>query len=543
MASRPIVDNNATPPAADRMMLAEELLDLAERAQSHAHAAGSAIALKLGEKLFVRTSTGLAPEVGACLPMGVGTIGECARLGKPLTASEDKVDAPLRLLGVRSLIAVPIHHAGIFYGVLVVLGQTPETFTRMHVAIMMTMGNEVARVLKRMEPVAVEIAPGAPLRPAAATPPPAPAVDDNVVEIALSSSARQNIAETLKTIEQKPEPVATPAPPAPMKLIIDPPAPKRVAATESKPPAITPQPVKPAEAPLAKLEEASVAPQPLPDLLVPGDDPRRYGTLKTAKSLEPKPTFTSANAYVVPTSPSRLKVPAMAAAAVLLAIIGYGVLHYGKSTAAAATHEPAAIAQPAATPTPVSAPVSTPVVETVKVVPVTAVAVPGAKEAARPVVESKTIEVKASEPRAEEPKAAPAALRIATVDKHDEAASAEAPNLTLVASPGMPDLLAPKAASAKLAVKKTTATPPTLLHSVAPVFPDIARRAGTYGDVHMQLTISPEGKVSNVKVLDGAPILRQAATSAVSQWTYRAATLDGRPIDSTVDVVVKFAQR
>jgi GAF domain len=390
MATRPIVDNNATPPVADRMMLAEELLDLAERAQNHAHAAGSAIALKLGEKLFVRTSSGLAPEVGSSLPMGVGTIGECARLGKPLTASDDKVDAALRPLGVRSLIAVPIHHAGIFYGVLVVLGQTPDTFTRMHVAIMMTMGNEVARVLKRMEPVAVEIAPGAPLRPAAATPTPA-VPDDNVVEIALSSTARQNIVETLKTIEQKPEPVA-PAAPAPMRLIIDPPAPKRAVAIEDKPaPIITPKPVRQAAVSLPELDAAQVAPQPLPDLLVPGDDPRRYGTLKTAKSLEPKPTFTSANAYVVPTSPSRMKVPAMAAAAVLLAIIGYGVLRNSRTTAAAAaTHEVVAVSQPAVTPTPVSAPVSTAVVETPKPAAATAVPVLSAKtEVAKQPTETK----------------------------------------------------------------------------------------------------------------------------------------------------------
>jgi protein TonB len=163
-------------------------------------------------------------------------------------------------------------------------------------------------------------------------------------------------------------------------------------------------------------------------------------------------------------------------------------------------------------------------------------------EAIKQPVETKAIEAKTVETKAEEMKPVAAALRIPTPEKHTEAA-AEAPNLTLVASAGMPDLLAPKAASAKLAVKKTTATPPVLQHSVAPVYPDIARRSGTSGDVHMQLTISPEGRVANVRVIDVAPILRQAATSAVSQWTYRAATMDGRPIDSTVDVVVKFAQR
>jgi signal transduction protein with GAF and PtsI domain len=167
MATRPLVDDSANPLPMDRLLLAEELLDLAERAQIHARATGSAIALPRGEKLVIRTSTGIAPEVGASLPIGEGTIGECARSGKPHNVSEEnenKMDAALCPLGVQSLIAVPIHHAGIFYGVLVVLAQSPEAFTRMHVAIMMTMGNEIARVLKRLEAAPLKIAPGMPLR-------------------------------------------------------------------------------------------------------------------------------------------------------------------------------------------------------------------------------------------------------------------------------------------------------------------------------------------------------------------------------------------
>jgi len=61
--------------------------------------------------------------------------------------------------------------------------------------------------------------------------------------------------------------------------------------------------------------------------------------------------------------------------------------------------------------------------------------------------------------------------------------------------------------------------------------------------VRLQLTVSPAGKVTDIHVLDGAAILRQAASNAVSQWQYRPATLDGRAVESTVDVVVKFAPR
>src|ERR1041385_2058312 len=293
MATRPFIDKTAgtpPPPVNDRLLLAEELLELAEPAQAHTRAAGCALALKHGDKLFVRTSSGNAPEVGASLPLSDGAIGQCARLGKPLNITEeDKIDAVLRPLGVRSLIAVPIHHAGIFYGVAVVLGQTPDSFSRMHVAIVMTMGNEIARVLKRMEAVAVEIAPGSPLQSNTVAPAPVPA--NNVVTLELTPTARQNIVETIKTIEKKPEPTPTPVP-MPMKLIIDPPA----AATRTPLEVKTPVAAQSLASVTALPLETPAAPKPLPDLLPPGEDPRRYGTLKTAKSLEPKQTYVSAHA-------------------------------------------------------------------------------------------------------------------------------------------------------------------------------------------------------------------------------------------------------
>ena len=566
MATRPIVDKNTEPalPVADRLLLAEELLDLAERAQAHTRATGCAIALKLGDKLFVRTSIGLAPEVGASLPIGEGAIGECARAGRPCNLAENQIDATLRSLGVRSVIAIPIHHAGIFYGVLVTLSQAPEAFTRMHVAIMMTMANEVARVLKRMEPIAVEIAPGAPLQNTIA---PAAAAKDSVVEISLSPSAKEEIVETLKTIEQQapPAPIKTiekQAAPAPMRLIIDPPRaakPTPVAPVQGAP---TPQPVIPvltvagkAVAPVApaasttasgkmaaapSLEIESTETGPAPELLCPGEDPREYGTLKSAKSLEPKPTYTAAAAFR-PTGGSRMKIPAMAAAALLIGAVGFGVWHYSKAPAQhqnTAAAEPAAA--PAAAPTTSNAPISEAARSTAPAASVTVVTT-------KPAAEKKPADVKVEETKAavaEQPKhqEEQPALRIIAA-KHTESAPAEAPSLALATPAAMPDLGTPKVPAASLAVKRSTATPPAVLHQVAQVYPEIARRAGTSGDVRMQVTVSPSGKVSNVRVIDGYPVLRQAASSAVSQWVYRPATLDGRPVESTVDVVVKFAPR
>jgi hypothetical protein len=55
-------------PSYDGILLAEELLDLAERAQAYTNAAGIALALRRGQDLLVRTSTGCAPDVGSIIP-------------------------------------------------------------------------------------------------------------------------------------------------------------------------------------------------------------------------------------------------------------------------------------------------------------------------------------------------------------------------------------------------------------------------------------------------------------------------------------------
>ena len=559
MATRPIVDKNAepVPPTADRLLLAEELLDLAERALGHTRATGCAIALKLGEKLFVRTSIGVAPEVGASLPIGEGAIGECARAGRPCNLSEEQIDATLRGLGVRSLIAVPIHHAGIFYGVLVILSQSPEAFTRMHVAIMMTMGNEVARVLKRMEPIAVEIAPGAPLRSSTA---PIAAMEDKGIDIPMAAATKEQIVEAPKKIEQKP------AVASPMKLIIDPPRPSKpqpVAApkpaplqslTPAQPAASTPiQPATPAVvtstttaktiAALSSVVTDSTPPaQPLPELLCPGEDPREYGTLKSAKSLEPKPTFTAAPAYR-PEGGSRIKAPAIAAAVVILLAAGYGIWHHGKAPAVAHEAQAPAAEAPAATAAAVVTTASVAVDPPKVAVPASTPTTVPAKAAPEKKTAETKVEVTNTQPAPEPKQPEHPALLIPTAVRHSDAAPAEPPSLVLANAAKMPDLGTPKVPAASLLVKRTTATPPAVLHQVAPVYPDIARRAGTSGDVRLQVTVSETGKVSNVRVIDGYPVLRQAASSAVAQWLYRPATLDGRPVESTVDVVVKFAPR
>ncbi len=79
-----------------------------------------------------------------------------------------------------------------------------------------------------------------------------------------------------------------------------------------------------------------------------------------------------------------------------------------------------------------------------------------------------------------------------------------------------------------------------LEHSVAPVYPDVARQAGIEGDVILRIFVSSSGRVTDIKLLDGPPILARAAIHAVQQWQYQAPRMDGRPTAVVTDLVVSF---
>jgi TonB family protein len=60
-----------------------------------------------------------------------------------------------------------------------------------------------------------------------------------------------------------------------------------------------------------------------------------------------------------------------------------------------------------------------------------------------------------------------------------------------------------------------------ILTKVNPVYPADARLKGISGVVVMHAIIGRDGQIANLTVLSGPEELRQSATDAVSQWTYR----------------------
>jgi periplasmic protein TonB len=81
---------------------------------------------------------------------------------------------------------------------------------------------------------------------------------------------------------------------------------------------------------------------------------------------------------------------------------------------------------------------------------------------------------------------------------------------------------------------------PKKLKNVPPVYPDIAKQARVQGVVILECTISPQGRVTDVKVLRGIPLLDQAAIDAVKQWVYTPTLLNGVPVPVIMTVTVNF---
>jgi protein TonB len=82
---------------------------------------------------------------------------------------------------------------------------------------------------------------------------------------------------------------------------------------------------------------------------------------------------------------------------------------------------------------------------------------------------------------------------------------------------------------------------PLKLRNVDPVYPEVAVRAGIEGIVILECQLSPAGKVVEVKVLRGLPLLTEAAVEAVRQWLYSPTLLDGVPVAVVMPVTVRFA--
>jgi protein TonB len=79
-----------------------------------------------------------------------------------------------------------------------------------------------------------------------------------------------------------------------------------------------------------------------------------------------------------------------------------------------------------------------------------------------------------------------------------------------------------------------------LVQQVKPVYPPLARQARIQGTVMLQAVIGKDGRIENLQLISGHPMLSPAAIESVRQWRYRPYTLNGEPVEVETAITVNF---
>ena len=82
--------------------------------------------------------------------------------------------------------------------------------------------------------------------------------------------------------------------------------------------------------------------------------------------------------------------------------------------------------------------------------------------------------------------------------------------------------------------------PPRQTYSVDPVYPPLAQQARIAGTVIVDAVIDEHGNVVQARVVNGHPLLIEAALRAVRQWKYEPTSLNGQPVSVELQVQVHF---
>jgi protein TonB len=82
--------------------------------------------------------------------------------------------------------------------------------------------------------------------------------------------------------------------------------------------------------------------------------------------------------------------------------------------------------------------------------------------------------------------------------------------------------------------------PAVIKKQTLPVYPELAVRTHVEGAVVLDATIGQDGKLHDITVVSGHPLLVPAALDCVKQWRYRPAVLNGVIIPSPANIRVQF---
>lgn len=80
----------------------------------------------------------------------------------------------------------------------------------------------------------------------------------------------------------------------------------------------------------------------------------------------------------------------------------------------------------------------------------------------------------------------------------------------------------------------------TPIHKVEPIYPQLAKVAGVSGVVELLGVLGTDGRIHELKVLRGHPLLVGAALDAVRQWIFEPTLLNGQAVEVAAPITVNF---
>lgn len=114
------------------------------------------------------------------------------------------------------------------------------------------------------------------------------------------------------------------------------------------------------------------------------------------------------------------------------------------------------------------------------------------------------------------------------------------PDVVFVDIPPPPPLLTKEEVEEEILEFFAVEQPPTIIKEVKPVYPELARKAMLEGQVILRFLVGKDGRVERVEVLKGEEIFRQAAINAVSQFVFKPAIQNDKPVRVWMAMPIRF---
>jgi TonB family protein len=124
--------------------------------------------------------------------------------------------------------------------------------------------------------------------------------------------------------------------------------------------------------------------------------------------------------------------------------------------------------------------------------------------------------------------------------KREEPQTAPKPSASVPVSPSPAPASAATAAPVANSGDPVKVTQPRLIKRAPVQMPPLSSSTGGDGNVELLVQIRTDGKVGNIKVVRGNPLLSQAAVRSVREWVYESAYVGSNPVPTEITVVLNF---